>query len=228
MVRLCKGEGLTRGLAALSRVLLNLWRDPSLDVGATCTVLIGTAVDLGCRLATYEEYPVKGCLMVKDFNENHLIEIMDFLARDSRELDAGFMLPLQKLAKRRGQELQQIRYLSSLAVQDGLARVFRASAANTMDNERKHAVTKRNEQSKVTHVAVASCNGILRAFSRKRAELDHTMRRWEKLYRAACKLKTTSIASGTGPAATYADARSRSGADMGRAMAQWTVAAGAG
>jgi len=74
---------------------------------------------------------------------------MLFLREQATSLDFGLSLPLQRLAKSRGgdSEMLQRRFLTSSSVQEILEDLFIGSAASTMNVERKHVETKRNEVS---------------------------------------------------------------------------------
>jgi hypothetical protein len=85
IVRCCKGAGdgdsAVHGSlqTTLDTILRNLTADPSIDVGATTTLLFCTAMDLGLRLQPFGEWPSKGCLLVQEYNpDGFLVAIMIF------------------------------------------------------------------------------------------------------------------------------------------------------
>jgi hypothetical protein len=121
IVRCCKGAGdgdsAVHGSlqTTLDTILRNLTADPSIDVGATTTLLFCTAMDLGLRLQPFGEWPSKGCLLVQEYNpDGFLVAIMDFLKEDPRNLDVGCGLVLREQVRRRAAtETGQILYMSS-------------------------------------------------------------------------------------------------------------------
>ena len=194
LVRLAQGRAHEKAQSQLTFLLRNLHRDPSLDHGAATSVLISTAVNVRIRFDQYLLNPFKSSLMVGKWNAQHDESILEFLSTSEDRLDVGYGLPLQRKAKARGCELEQVRYLKSPAVQRGMADVWEASASNSLDGERKHVRVKRNETSHVTHIGVASRNVILRDYARERSALAKDAQQKTAAYRKAMKTNVLSVA----------------------------------
>jgi hypothetical protein len=202
IVRCCKGvedgDSEVHGSlqTTLDSVLRDLTADPSIDVGATTTLLFCTAMDLGLRLQPFGEWPSKGCLLVQEYNpDGFLVAIMDFLKEDPRNLDVGCGLVLREQVRRRAAtETGQILYMSSPPVQGALAKAYSIVGVESLEDERKHALVKKDEAARLSHVAVAGRNQILRAEANERDAQSAKLVKAGKEYKKAKKLRTNSLA----------------------------------
>jgi hypothetical protein len=194
LVRLCRGEVVERCQGHFTRLLVQLWRDPGLDVGACVSAMMLTTCDLLLRFAEYQGYPCKLCLLCRRWNPKYLVACMQFVAEDEDNLDLGFSAELRKLMKALGGETLQIRFLARDDVQEALENVFTGGSGSTMDVERKHVETKQNESSRLSHIAVASRNQILRWFHRRSRQVGADMRRATKDLQRAMKTNVWSLA----------------------------------
>ncbi len=155
--------------ADFSRLISSLHLDDELDVAACLSLALGVATDLVLRFRHYVGYPFVACQLCRKFNGNFRLACLDFLSVPDSELDAGFSLPLKRLAFGAGDTAAAwVSYLLSDAVQSALELAFSSSAASSLPVERKFAETKRNEAPRLCHVAVASRNQLLRSFYRER------------------------------------------------------------
>ena len=86
-----------------------------------------------------------------------------------------------------GSEASACSYLASDRIQEELSQIFATANATSLDVERKHAVDKKNERSKIITVARASRNQILRQYrimrertqQKARAVRKKAMGQWE-------------------------------------------------
>ena len=94
---------------------------------------------------------------------------MNFLGVEATELDVGLSLPLQRRAQRYETETEQIAFLARDDVQEMLVTFLVGVAASTLEVERRHAQAKRWEARRLSHVATASRDCILRRYRAERA-----------------------------------------------------------
>jgi hypothetical protein len=94
-------------------------------------------------------------LMCSAWNEHHGMACLEFLHAKEEDLDVGFGVPLQQEALHQRTETQALRWLQSPRLQDMLKQVWRGSSATNLPVERKHVETKRNEKSRLCHLAAA-------------------------------------------------------------------------
>jgi hypothetical protein len=201
-VRLAKGAVESAVCARLEKLLRNLWRGPDLDAGPAISQLFGTASHLVIRFAQYWTYPMQRWQLVKRYNpKNYLIVAMDFLDVSAEELDVGLSLPLQQQARSVGDATASVAWLASESIQQTLATFFEAAIASTLEVERRHAQAKRNEGSRLTHVASASRNHILRRYKRPQVLANEAKARALDMQRKAARLSTQSLAWERLPAA---------------------------
>ena len=177
LVRLFEGEVIVKTQVHLSHLLTELWRDPTLDAGACISAMLLTVCDIVLRFRVFLGYPYRLCSLCRRFNPEYLVACMHFLRAEDSALDVGLSIPLRKLARAQGDELLQIRFLTSDAVQGALEDLFDGASGSTLEVERKHVETKRNETSRLSHVAVASRNQILRWFHRRAQQIGANIRR---------------------------------------------------
>ena len=195
LVRLAQGKlgGTISGDLARLFGLLHL--DSGLDVGACFSVLLSTAMDLVLRFKHYESYPFALCFLCGRFNDSFRLACLDFLRCAETALDAGFALPLQRMAFAAGpSERERVAYLLSEPVQKAIELAFIASASSSLPVERKIAQTKRNEAPRLWHVSVASRNQILRQFLRERDELKADLAACERELKIAMRTNIRSLA----------------------------------
>ena len=88
---------------------------------------------------------------------------MDFLGMTDDALDAGFGLPLRRMAAAAGRtDMEKLRWLLTEQIQSALQLVLVASAASSLPIERAFAEVKRSEAPRLCHVATAGRNQVLR------------------------------------------------------------------
>ena len=137
----------------LSKVFNNLHHDLALDIVAAVSALVGTAMDLILRFRQYEERPYTDVLMCRRYNVYYVAEIAAFLRAPERDLDDPFSLALRRCAESMGGEAAARWWLESPDVQDMLHTVGRAAISTSLPAERFIATAKKQEQTKVAHVA---------------------------------------------------------------------------
>ena len=99
--------------------------------------------------------------LVSRYNpKNYLVAAMDFLDVAAEELDVGLSLPLQQQARSAGDTTAAVAWLASESTQQTLATFFEATIASTLEVERRHAQAKRNEGSRLAHVAIATTSFV--------------------------------------------------------------------
>jgi len=121
LVKLCCGEA--QSLAAERRIaiLSNLHCDPSLDVGATISVLLGAEVEIHVRFEKYRRYPFRLCFLIGIwFPVGYLASIKTFLKAARKLLDLGLYFPLQLFAIAQGRFDAAVAFLMSQQIQDSL------------------------------------------------------------------------------------------------------------
>lgn len=169
LVRLAKGDPMVISSRFVSRVLGDLHLDPDVDAGAAITTLLGTAVDIHARFSEYLQFPYRLALLVRKFNpDGFLLACQDFLLAPLETLDLGAATPLRLRAMACGSPAKSLEFLVNDDIQAVLERAFVASTGSSMDVERKHAETKKNERCRLTHIGVASRNQLIRGFLRRR------------------------------------------------------------
>jgi len=97
---------------------------------------------------------------------------MNFLEVEATELDVGLSLPLQRRARTYATEIEQISFLASHEVPELLVTFLVSAAASTLKVERRHAQAKRWEAARLTHIATASRDCILRRYWAERAATE--------------------------------------------------------
>ena len=155
LVRFARGEGRQAVNSGVAEILGSLHLDPDLDNVSATTAVLGTGVDLLLRLRRYELYPFKMSLMCSAWNEHHGTACLEFLNAKEEELDVGCGLPLQREALHQGSEAEALRWLQSPSCQAMFTQLWRGSCATDLPVERKHVETKRNEKSRLCHLASA-------------------------------------------------------------------------
>ena len=107
------------------------------------------------------------------YNSDHaLLACMNFLEVEATELDVGLSLPLQQRARTYAMKIEQISFLASHEVQELLVTFLVSVAASTLEVERRHAQAKRWEAARLTHIATASRDCILRRYWAERAATE--------------------------------------------------------
>ena len=206
MVRLAKGEARLLTRRDVANLLLMLHHDPALDVGACVSALLATAMDLVLRFRLYERAPWTLCELRAAFGKDRVNACLAFLSAERRDLDEGLGYPLQQFARGLGSEALALNFLLSEDVQTMLQKWLEATDGSSLPVERLHAETKRNEQSRLLHVAVASRNQNTRVVHRMReraiAELDEAeadLKRAKKTGIYAIAWERSAEHVGTGP-----------------------------
>ena len=138
LVRLAKGAVHETVSNDLKRVLLALHLDADLDVSAAAALLLGKTTEFCLRFQQYREWPYRAWTLCREFNpEGYIVSCMDFVQMPSEDLDVGFGLELQRLARRVGATYQvMVRYLTSSEVQHAIALSFQASVVSSFPAER--------------------------------------------------------------------------------------------
>ena len=194
LVRFAQGEGRKAIDSGAVEILGSLHLDPELDKVATTTAVLGTGVDLLLRLRRYELYPFKMSLMCGSWNPHNGNACLEFLHAKEDELDVGFGLPLQQEAQHNRTEASALRWLLSQSVQGMLTQVWRGSCATNLPVERKHVETKRNEKSRLCHLASAGRDQLQRHVLRKRTEALRVLEQAERELRRVNKMQVSSLA----------------------------------
>ena len=172
LVKLCCAEA--QSLAAERRIaiLSNLHCDPSLDVGATSSVLLGAEVEIHVRFEKYRRYPFRVCFLIGIwFPVGYLASIKTFLKAARNLLDLGLSSPLQLFANAQGGFDAAVVFLMSQQIQDFLIELFLRCEVTSLPAERLFNCVKKWETSKLFLAANVSCNLILQRFSRERPAL---------------------------------------------------------
>ena len=176
-------------------ILGSLHLDSELDKMAATTAVLGTGVDLLLRLRRYELYPFKMSLMCSAWNEHHGMACSEFLNAKEDELDVGFGLPLQQEARDHHlTEAQALRWLQSPSCQGMLKQVWKGSSATNLPVERKHVETKRNEKSRLCHLATAGRDQLQRHVLPKRTEAVRVLEQAERAQRRVNKMQVSALA----------------------------------
>ena len=194
LVRFARGEGRRAVNSGVAEVLGSLHLDPDLDKVSAITAVLGTGVDLLLRLRRYELYPFKMSLMCSAWNEHYGMACLEFLSAKEEELDVGCGLPLQREALDQGTEAEALRWLQSPSCQDMLTQMWRGSCATNLPVERKHVETKRNEKSRLCHLATAGRDQIQRHVLRQRTEALRTLEQAVRAQRRVNKLQISALA----------------------------------
>ena len=196
LVRLAKGAVGKAVCSDLDQVISRLYLDPELDIPATMTLLLAVALEMCIRFQEYTRWPFQVWKLCRAFNsEGYGLACMRFLHLADEELDAGFGLPLRRLACHGRQEVDSINYLMSEPVQAALSSSFLASAASSLPVERAFAETKRSEAPRLCHVATASRNQMLRQHLRQRKEMLEQADMAAAQVRRVMKLNLVSLAT---------------------------------
>ena len=153
-------------------LLARLHYDPCLSAVSAWAALLATAFDVHLRFAQFKEYLFAVRKLTRRWSPNGwLANCLDFLHIGEEALDAGFSSVLRERAERCGSETGAVRFLASASTQEALELLLNSLMTTTLEVERRHAQVKRLETSKLTHVASASRNAILRRYQARLARL---------------------------------------------------------
>ena len=194
LARFARGEGRRAVNSGVAEILGSLHLDPDLNKVAATTAVLGIGVDLLLRLRRYELYPFKMSLMCSAWNEHHAMACLEFLSATEEDLDVGCGLPLQREARDQGSEAEALCWLQSPSCQDMLTQVWRGSSATNLPVERKHVETKRNEKSRLCHLATAGRDQLQRHVLRKRTEAVRILEQAQREQRSVNKMQVPSLA----------------------------------
>ena len=102
LARLCCGAAQQLAAERRTAILRNLHCDPSLDVGATISVVLGAELEIDVRFEKYSRYPFRLCLLIRTwFPVTYIDQVKAFLKTDRKFLDLGLSLPLQSKRRQR-------------------------------------------------------------------------------------------------------------------------------
>jgi hypothetical protein len=197
IVALGRGEVQERTANLFATIVPLLTNDPVLDAADAFRALLLTLTHLVIRFDMYLRYPTKLWMLTRKYNQElYAIEILDFLHTDDKLLDAGYSALLKREAWSFGNnvEADAVGYMMSTAVQSELAGLFLVATANSLDVERKHALDKQFETTKVTGCATASRNCIIRRYLAVRRDALHSKLDVQRSAKSALTLNVRAIA----------------------------------
>ena len=109
LVRLFQGEAHDLVQTQLSDILGCMWRDPELEAGPATSALFATAMDLVLRPNQYRDYPCRLAGLCRRWcPDTYLTNILGFLQEPKENLDTGFSLELQRLARQQQSDMNAI------------------------------------------------------------------------------------------------------------------------
>jgi hypothetical protein len=197
IVALGRGEVQERTADLFATIVPLLTSDPVLDASDAFRALLLTQTHLVIRFDMYLRYPTKLWRLTKTYNKHlYAIEIVDFLYTDDKLLDAGYSALLKREAWvfSKDVEADAVGYMMSTAVQLELTGLFLTATANSLDVERKHALDKQFETTKVTGCATASRNSIIRRYLAARRVALHSKLDVQRSAKSALTLNVRAIA----------------------------------
>jgi virulence-associated protein VagC len=197
IVALGRGEVQERTADLFATIVPLLTSDPVLDASDAFRALLLTQTHLVIRFDMYLRYPTKLWRLTKTYNKDlYAIEIVDFLYTDDKLLDAGYSALLKREAWAFGKDVEAdaVGYMMSTAVQLELTGLFLTATANSLDVERKHALDKQFETTKVTGCATASRNSIIRRYLTARRLALHSQLDVQRAATSALRLNVRAIA----------------------------------
>ena len=128
LARLCCGAAQQLAAERRAVILRNLHCDPSLDVGATISVVLGAELEIDVRFEKYSRYPFRLCLLIRTwFPVTYIDQVKAFLKTYRKFLDLGLSLPLQSIAIAKGGSDAAVDFLQSEPIQDFLIELFYAA-----------------------------------------------------------------------------------------------------
>ena len=132
--------------------------------------------------------------MCRVWNEHFAIACLGFLAAREDDLDVGCGLELQRDARAQESDNEALRWLQMSSCQGMLTQMRKGSSAANLPAERKHVETKRNEKSRLCHLATAGRDQLQRHVLRRRAEALRALDQAEKEHRRALHLWVSAVA----------------------------------
>ena len=162
LVRMAQGRGRRVLRVEFAKAIKCMRLDKDLDVGAAISALLATVLDSVLRFAFFEAWPFLSCMLCMKYNDDYMDACMAFLHMSPTDLDVGFGQVLQRIALDQGTEASALNWLLSPTVQDTIVHVLENGAVSSLPVERKHTETKRFEQSRLVHLAVAARNQLHR------------------------------------------------------------------
>ena len=149
-----------------AELIMLLDKDPELDITKAIEALLLTESHIILRFEKYLHYPTKLWMLCERYCPvGYVANCQAFLEEDEARLAVGYSLKLRQEALETGDSLAaQLHFMVSDRVQAELCGIVEQASASSMQVERKHAVDKKNEKSKVVSVARASRNSILQRY----------------------------------------------------------------
>ena len=171
LVRLCCGAAQELAAERRTAILRNLHCDPSIDVGATMSVVLGAGVEIAVRFEKYKRFPFRLCFLIRTwFPVTYIDQVKAFLKTDRKFLDLGLSLVLQSIAIAKGGSDAAVDFLQSEPVQDVLIEFVLRCEVTSLPAERLFNCVKKWETSKLVLAGNVSCDLILQRFARDRRE----------------------------------------------------------
>ena len=114
MVMLGKGRAQKAASGDFARVVKNMHMDSELNITEAVFNLFITSLHIIIRFQMYKEYPYRLWKLCSEWNSTGFVSaIEDFLNEESGRLDAGYSLPLQQEALRKGSYADALSFMLS-------------------------------------------------------------------------------------------------------------------
>ena len=196
LVRLGRQEVQRKTCEELFEIVAAIGFDPDLSTTPAIAQLLLTQLHIFIRFSEYDDYPVAGWKLVKEFNPaGYILQIEAFLEASPATLDTGFFLPLQAEALQQGSHADCMAFMISDQIQALLSDFYMFSPGTSLDVERKHNQDKASEKnSRVMTVARASRNSILKAFHIWRKAQLHSLLARRKVKKKNIKMNARALA----------------------------------
>ena len=151
LIDLASGRLLRRLGLHVRHIIDALPTDPALPLEEALPRLLVVVIQLKIRLETFCAYPCKVYELSATMNPaGYLKAILDFVdEEDVSVMDPGFTRALWDEAHNQGSTVAAVDFLSKPSTQLVLTELFHVTHATSLDVERKHAVDKKSEHSKV-------------------------------------------------------------------------------
>jgi hypothetical protein len=198
LVSLGRGVVQEKTSMLFSDIVSRIPDDPVLEPTETLLAMLQTQVHLIIRFDQYERFPTRLWRLTKKFNpEGYADACYQFLTAPNEDLDLGFSVLLKEEAWQGGRtEAEALDWLQGAEAQALLSWIFESTAATSLDIERKHAVVKAAETTKVSGCSRASRNSILQRYQvrRKQRLLAVKKNATKKKNLARCSIRSIAIA----------------------------------
>ena len=200
LVRLAQGNVETRTCQKFSEICALLQDDPDLDQSSALFGLLVTESHIIIRMAEFQQYPAALWKLTQEWNPaGYVYEIECFLEQADENLDTGYSLQLKQDAWKNGNLPDAIAYILSDRIQSELGGIFRASAATSLEVERKHWQDRRTEGKKFIGVARASRNSILSRYRVLRRTIAPVRKQQVKLAKSLRHMSAPALAAKRNP-----------------------------